>query len=289
MTMMELSVFGAICYCLALSIAFVGSLYALKKEIRRLHRDDIRQIQSRIKSTLIVSLLSVLATGYLFGFSEIEFNPQRTMSSAIRILIHILLLYAGPLLQRVIWVMEYLHRNNSRVSISSFLSVYQQRHMLPLFNIHNRWQSIRNFIVAPLTEEIVFRGAMIPALQAANIRNSGIPIVAPLFFGVAHVHHAVQSLTRGVSFRLVLLSGFCQFAYTSLFGAYVSFVYLNTGSILGIILGHSLCNMLGLPDFEFLQPNSVLHPWRGVLGATYVGGLSLFVFECVRPTFLLQS
>jgi prenyl protein peptidase len=40
-----------------------------------------------------------------------------------------------------------------------------------------------------------------------------------------------------------------QFSYTTLFGAFVTFIYLRSGSLLACIAVHSFCNWMGLPRF----------------------------------------
>lgn len=73
--------------------------------------------------------------------------------------------------------------------------------------------------------------------------------MAPLYFGVAHVHHFYEFRlthpdvsTLGAIFRSVF-----QFGYTTIFGWYATFVYLRTGSLWAVILAHSFCNWCGLP------------------------------------------
>ena len=88
-------------------------------------------------------------------------------------------------------------------------------------------QAFRNYIAAPLSEEIVFRACMCPLLvaggfsQAAAIWVSSYPCcslrtdrawlqISPLFFSLAHVHH----ILRGERVAMVIL----QAAYTCIFG-----------------------------------------------------------------------
>lgn len=40
-----------------------------------------------------------------------------------------------------------------------------------------------------------------------------------------------------------------QLTYTTLFGAYATFLYLRTGSLLAVVLVHAFCNWMGLPRF----------------------------------------
>lgn len=73
--------------------------------------------------------------------------------------------------------------------------------------------------------------------------------VSPLVFGVAHVHHLYEfRITHpGVSLPAAILRSVFQLGYTTLFGAYATFVYLRTGSLLAVFGVHMLCNSMGLP------------------------------------------
>lgn len=88
-----------------------------------------------------------------------------------------------------------------------------------------------------------------PLFVLANASLSTIVFGTPVIFGLAHVHHFYEfRLTNPhtpLSFALV--RSLFQFAYTTLFGAYATFLYLRTGSLLAVILAHTFCNWRGLP------------------------------------------
>jgi prenyl protein peptidase len=46
-----------------------------------------------------------------------------------------------------------------------------------------------------------------------------------------------------------LIRSLLQFTYTTLFGSYATFLYMRTGSLLGVILVHAFCNWMGFPRF----------------------------------------
>lgn len=75
--------------------------------------------------------------------------------------------------------------------------------------------------------------------------------LSPLIFGLAHIHHFYEfRIThRGVPVVAAILRSVFQLAYTSLFGAYATFLYLRTGSLLAIFVVHAFCNCMGLPRF----------------------------------------
>lgn len=60
---------------------------------------------------------------------------------------------------------------------------------------------LRNYIVAPVTEEFVFRGCMVPLLRDQFSPISTV-LLTPVFFGVAHFHHILAG-------KPLLLVGAC--------------------------------------------------------------------------------
>nr|XP_023415321.1 CAAX prenyl protease 2 isoform X1 [Loxodonta africana] len=54
-----------------------------------------------------------------------------------------------------------------------------------------RW--LRNQVIAPLTEELVFRACMLPMLAPCTGLGPAV-FTCPLFFGVAHFHHIIEQL-----------------------------------------------------------------------------------------------
>lgn len=109
----------------------------------------------------------------------------------------------------------------------------------------------------------MFRSAMVPLHLLAHTSPGRIVFLAPLYFGIAHVHHFYEfCLTHPDTPALAaLLRSLFQFGYTTIFGWYATFVYLRTGSLLAVVLIHSFCNWCGLPRFwgrvqagEYISP-----------------------------------
>jgi prenyl protein peptidase len=124
------------------------------------------------------------------------------------------------------------------------------------------WLFCRNFVVAPLTEELVFRCCLMALLQPA-LGTAGAAWLAPLFFGVAHLHH----LYGGETPALVA----AQFAYTTVFGWLAALVFTRTRSAPAVIVAHAFCNFMGFPDVAgaFGHRRHQL-----LLSAAYVAGLA---------------
>ncbi|KAK0542439.1 CAAX prenyl protease [Tilletia horrida] len=123
---------------------------------------------------------------------------------------------------------------------------------------NNIW-GLRNYLVGPLTEEIVFRACILNLHHASGSSNTVKIFVTPLYFGVVF-----------------------QFGYTTLFGWYADFVFLRTNSILAPIICHSFCNMMGLPDIASALEE---HPKRrtAIIGA-YLLGIATFSAMLWRAT-----
>lgn len=107
----------------------------------------------------------------------------------------------------------------------------------------------RNLIAGPVTEEMLFRTASIPLmlLSQAGIRTT--VFFSPVIFGLAHFHHFYEFRLSypGVRIFAALLRSVFQLGFTSMFGAYATFIYVRTGSLLAVCVVHAFCNAMGLP------------------------------------------
>jgi len=146
------------------------------------------------------------------------------------------LLYLGPLYAQMLKQGLPLQRNWS-----------YRANVRPIFG---NWIGIRNFVVAPITEEIVFRSCVIGVMQLANCSWSSMIFLSPLWFGAAHLHHGWDLYNRfgksRAALKRALLSTTFQQVYTSLFGWFEAFIFLRTGSVWPCIAAHTFCNLYGL-------------------------------------------
>lgn len=101
----------------------------------------------------------------------------------------------------------------------------------------------------PITEEVVFRSLLTPLHLLAHVPPTRLIFLTPLYFGIAHIHHFYEyALTHPhTPLRPALARSLLQFAYTTLFGWYATFLFLRTASLPAVILAHSFCNWCGLP------------------------------------------
>ncbi|GAA5962100.1 hypothetical protein JCM8115_002915 [Rhodotorula mucilaginosa] len=155
------------------------------------------------------------------------------------------------------------------------------------------WRGIRTYILGPLTEEITFRSCIMTVSALAGWSPVKLVFLTPLWFGIAHVHHAWETYVAGGRTRQALLRGTLQstfqFAYTTIFGWYAAFLFLRTGSILPPFLAHVFCNIMGIPPLGW-----ALQVWpdkKKSLYAAYLAGISTFIYGFWRwtaPTLLFS-
>lgn len=111
-------------------------------------------------------------------------------------------------------------------------------------------EAIRDYLIGPLAEEIVFRGAGIALYEAANSLNRGT-VESSLLFGLAHCHHGVYAWYRGmISLKRALVLTIAHILMTTTFGILASEIATRTGSIWASFFVHSFCNWVGPPDLN---------------------------------------
>ncbi|KAI8078727.1 uncharacterized protein BX664DRAFT_342566 [Halteromyces radiatus] len=138
----------------------------------------------------------------------------------------------------------------------------------------------RNYVFAPLTEELVFRSCMIVILYQAGYSYTWLIFISPLYFGLAHLHHGWEVYHQmgrtKQALQTALVSSFFQFGFTSLFGWYASFIFLRTSSLWTCVLCHSFCNMMGFPDINDIPHRPDHH--RYVIWSSFLIGILSFVY-----------
>ncbi len=281
----------AFTYCSLLAVAYVGSLYVfVPGSVRKLSRDDPKHIKYRGLACLIVCALAILTYPSIFCAPETSSDhaPLFSVTSVMLLppldrvslkdligpLLHTCILYLAPSIASLLYMYEFQRRSTTPLSM---LQVIQGRlGDLKPQGEQEFWMTMRNYVIAPWTEEIIFRGCMIPALLATGMSPTRVALVAPVFFGIAHVHHAVQKLADGEPPKRVLFMTLFHFVYTSLFGSYASHAFIRVGSVLSVTLSHSYCNCMGLPDFGFANSRHPLHAYRRILFVAYIVGIGGF-------------
>lgn len=291
------SLLHSLAYALCLSAAFVSSLYLLvPKRVRQLDRDSETHIQWRLAASIAVALVAVATYPFmicscddsrpgvsalaLLGFTS-EIKP------VVQCLAHTFTLYLGASVATMFQVRELAERQRRHGKLTSYLEIFKALCIDAVF--HPFWPQLRNLWAAPALEELVFRACLVRPLTQSLSTPTHVVWIAPLFFGTAHVHHAYLKWKESGSMRLALLTTMMQFAYTTLFGAYVTYAFLRTNSLPAIIVSHQYCNYMGLPDLSFVQPQfgrlSLIYRFRWFVMSAYVIGIVGFVwgFKGILP------
>jgi len=147
-------------------------------------------------------------------------------------------------------------------------------------------QGIRNYCVGPATEEIVFRACVLAVYHLSGASKTRMIFLAPLTFGLAHVHHAWETYNRygrgPQALRIALVATLFQLGYTTLFGFHASYLFLRTGSILPPITAHIFCNIMGIPEIAYELKS--FPRYKTAIITTYLIGIIGFAYTLPRWT-----
>ncbi|WWC85624.1 uncharacterized protein L201_000489 [Kwoniella dendrophila CBS 6074] len=143
---------------------------------------------------------------------------------------------------------------------------------------------LRNYAVGPITEELVFRSSILSVSILGGLSFSSMVFGTPLWFGIAHAHHALETFRKNGSTKHAaihaILGCLFQLSYTTLFGWFASYLYLRTGSVLPPLTSHIFCNVMGiyLPSTAIArQPKR-----RYLIWGSYLAGIAGFVWGLTR-------
>ena len=320
--------FGALVFCALVAFGFVSSLYIfVPPKVRTLSRNDTAQIKWRIFATVMFAGLASTTYPFIFCGTQhiIKIHPQPLYAylcwsswksfKNLSVLCHTMLLFLGPIMSSVLVIpieaisnhasrprMQVRNNCNNNMQHKNKMSVFDlleniciliQDRFKNTFYLNQGW--IRDYIAAPFLEEIVFRGLFCSPLLASGFTPTQVVWIAPLFFGIAHIHHALvklgsieRQLRTAKTIQMIVCSSLFQFIYTFLFGMYSTYAILRTRSILSVTASHMFCNWMGLPDLRFMIPPhtqqqqgasnlALLYPYRYILLCFYFLGIYLFI------------
>ncbi|XP_071797304.1 CAAX prenyl protease 2-like [Asterias amurensis] len=262
------SVLRAVISCLFFGVSYVGSLYIWRTG---LPRDDPATIRRRSLSAVVVSLLApilLLTQAHQSedgkGSSLLQYLGIRQtglLTSLCLPLLLTMILFLGPLYMMILSdIRQYF-------PISMSLKKWWSNSRVVA-------TSVRNYIVGPITEEIVFRSCMLPLLVPC-VGNTSAIFICPFFFGVAHVHHVIENVRLGVKKpQMIWLDTIFQFFYTTVFGTFSAFIFLRTGHLIASIITHMFCNIMGFPAFDDISRYS--RTQQLIIWSMFIVGLLLF-------------
>lgn len=242
----------AVGYAVLCGLLFVSSLY-VRGDVR-VSRNDRSEVKRRMVAVSVAAAIGIVLLRVAYDSERCTFSflalcgVRVDVGGTLLPLLHVVLLFAGPLVQ--VWYESDYDGDWRTWSLVDF----------------------RNLVFAPVLEEVVFRSLVCAALRVgAGWSVERTVVVSSLLFGAAHVHHIVHHVVvERIAWSRAALAVLAQFAYTTLFGLYTSYVYVQHGQLLAVCLMHSFCNRMGFPDILGAREHV------GVAVA-YVGGLAAFV------------
>ena len=242
-------------FCAFMFTAFYVAPFYLSPTLRSVSiasRDSPSVIRARVRSVTLTCIACAVVNVYILAVIG-HATPRDVLSlwgvwpinfvDILKLLGLVAVLFVGPLFKTLVAEGEWRNVTPSTIKTELFDS----------------WIGYRNIIVAPLSEELVFRSLVISLYLLAKVSPTRIVFITPLVFGMAHLHHLytnLRSQTRSgqkypplAAWLQCIAVSLFQFTYTSLFGFFAAFALLRTGNVYGVVLVHSFCNWMGVPQF----------------------------------------
>ena len=114
-------------------------------------------------------------------------------------------------------------------------------------------------ILAPVTEEILFRGVSFGFLKKAGLKFWLVNIIQALLFGVTHMN-IINGIVGGVEYFNIV-----QGTYAFVLGLFLGYLRERTGKLWAPILGHIVFNFVG----------TFVTTWLATLGQTVSGAIMI--------------
>ncbi|CAG9326329.1 unnamed protein product [Blepharisma stoltei] len=259
---LSLSLFQAVLWAIFTPLVFIGCITFFKTS--KLSRDDPKEILRRIK---IIGVVTVLWPALLYSLfsSEVETAEGPSVWHWIGIGITIKN-YAAIL-------------SSSAVTLVLFIGpLYQMAFDEAESTTEFDLKALRAYVFAPIYEEVIFRSTLITALIAGGAGFYGAVMLSSLIFGVSHLYHLVEAFEcTGRMRQQKVMQAAMQAAYTTVFGFYVGYIFVATGSLYAVILVHAFCNFMGLPDVGFMNEGHYGYAYKRSISAAYIIGIVLFI------------
>ncbi|KAK7392601.1 hypothetical protein VNO78_21044 [Psophocarpus tetragonolobus] len=243
----------AVLACIAMAVFYVGVLYAPSVLLRLpappsftcfMIRRFLCALVSSILSLFLSALILPLQTKELPHILRVFGIRSDHMWQAVLLPLCLTsLMYAGSLFHKCLLLLACWRQRATSAPPLSFNAFLHG-----LSAISSNVLVWRNYLVAPLTEELVFRACMIPLLLCGGFKTYNVILLCPVFFSLAHLNHFLEIYTKQ-NYRIMkaaMITGL-QLGYTVVFGSYASFLFIRTGHLIAPLVAHIYCNFMGLP------------------------------------------
>ncbi|KAL9253701.1 CAAX prenyl protease 2-like protein [Drosera capensis] len=250
---------GAVAACIAMAVLYVATLYSPTLVLRLSPANSFEQFMKRrfacaaVSSVVSIGLASFVLVpveewrlGYMLKIYGVR--ADHLWSAVVFPLSLTSLMYLGSFVLKFLLLLDSWRESCdgwiSFVDVCAVLHSSLDSFLAAGYNILT-W---RTFVVAPITEELVFRACMIPLLLCGGFRPYQVVFLSPIFFSLAHLNHFLEFYNRpNYSLLRASMAVGLQLGYTVLFGWYASFLFMRTGHLIAPLVTHIFCNYMGLP------------------------------------------
>lgn len=286
----------SILVCMLLASTYVGSLYITPATAQQLRLHLTEPAWWKILGTLLAALLSILVARTCFAFVP----PQQPNCLSDAQILGVSLAVdsvwwdlAMPLLATACLLLPLiaanmlviLYKESAARMLSSTTAAASELRWyfgtkLPAALTKLAWRiahldatAVHALLLGPLAEELCFRAALLPILMVVGGWSFWpANLIAAALFALAHAHSLLGPLLQTGTLPAGDLGPvLVQCAFTGLFGLYAGTIFMVSRCIWTCFLCHSLCNLVGFPDFELV----LRLPGPVQLGLGAASGLSL--------------
>ncbi|XP_050122064.1 CAAX prenyl protease 2-like isoform X2 [Malus sylvestris] len=260
----------AVVACAAMALFYVAVLYAPTVILRLPPPPSFKNFMiRRFVCAAISSVVSVTVSALLLPWQAVVFPLLLTA-----------LMYAGSLvLKALMLVSSWTEDMNYGGGFSfEYIKNVSQEAVACTRTMASNVLVWRNYIVAPITEELVFRACMIPLLLCGGFQKSRVIFFCPIFFSLAHLNHLMEVYSKQNHnlIKAFMVIGL-QLGYTVVFGSYASFLFIQTGNFLAPVVAHAFCNVMGLPV--------LVSRGKGLIAVASVAGIVGFLWLLFPMTY----
>ncbi|CAI0423653.1 unnamed protein product [Linum tenue] len=251
----------AVLSCTAMALLYVGILYTPTLILRLPQPSSFKEfLLRRFVCAAIASVVSVAACALILPVNIKEIpsllgiygvRMDHVWQAVVYPLCLTSLMYAGSMVLKLLLVVEAMKEHMDRGGgVLDFARDLLQNFGSWVSSAVSNILAWRNLIVAPVTEELVFRACMIPLLLCGGFEPYIVIGLCPILFSLAHLNHWMEIYCQQ-NYSVIKASMVVglQLSYTVIFGSYASLLFIRTGHLVSPLLAHVFCNFMGLPVF----------------------------------------
>lgn len=196
----------ALIACVVMALGYVLVLYVPTFVLRLPPSTSLESfLIRRFTCALVFSAISALASASLLGIGSFRdvfimlsffgIRKDHMWQALVFPLLLSSLLYMGSLVSKLLFLHGWRKRAGNSFFDPDLCNIFVAaarisfEHSLACVHNVTAW---RNYVVAPFTEELVFRACMIPLLLCSGFQTQNIIFFGPIFFSLAHLHHFME-------------------------------------------------------------------------------------------------